>query len=511
MNSQRGRSTYQRTGLPPLDLSRVDLLGLIERDTRLRRVARTHGGEYAGPCPFCGGDDRFRVWPEHPSGRGEWWCRRCERGGDAVDYVRARHNLDFVSACEWLGLDLPGRDQRKQHISGAIGQAPPTNKHVEEKSLPLSTLDRKHQIMDGTPPPSEWQKAALKITAQCEAALWTASGAKARSWLSARGINEATCRAWRLGYHGEDDRIGDLYVPRGIVIPCFCGPALWYVKVRRPVPPFDGPKYWQVKGSKLTLFGLDRLAGRPEIVICEGELDATLLWQLAGDLVDVIAVAGATQRPNAQALLRLAEYRRWLVAFDNDDAGAEGADWWGFAARTRTARPLQGKDLTDFHLAGGDLRAWVEFLLAKEGQATPRGNADQAATVADAEAITLSETPPSTESAAAAEPPVLSVAAPSFEPTAAAETPAASEITASIVLEAPPPAPAEDAANTGSVQYPVALVWPANAKIAVISDQWRRLEDGRIEATYNDRDELAWCMEATRLLSTGQAGHETKD
>lgn len=31
----------------------IDLLELIGRDTRLKQVARTAGGEWAGPCPFC--------------------------------------------------------------------------------------------------------------------------------------------------------------------------------------------------------------------------------------------------------------------------------------------------------------------------------------------------------------------------------------------------------------------------------------------------------------------------
>ncbi len=472
MTDRHGQRPYQRTNLPPLDLARVDLLDLIERDTRLKRVARTHGGEYAGSCPFCGGDDRFRVWPEHPDGRGQWWCRRCERGGDAVDYVRARRNLDFVDACEWLGLDLPGRKQQQRRSSSRTGQTARTDSRSEEEP-PLRTpaLDRDHQIVDGAPPTEEWRGTALKAMAQCEAALWSASGAKARAWLNARGLIEATCRAWRLGYHSKDDRIGDLYVPRGIVIPCFFAESLWYVKVRRPVPPLPKPKYWQVGGSKLTLFGLDKLAGRPEIVICEGELDALLLRQIAGDLVDVIAVAGAAQRPNAQTLLRLAEYRRWFIAFDHDDAGAEGAAWWGFAARTRAVRPLQGKDLTDFHLAGGDLRAWVEFLLAREGQPVAVDGAGQVATEADMEMTVQPE---------AAPPTVLEASAAS-------------------------PAPAEDAANPSGVQYPVALVWPADAKVAVINGQWRRLEDGSIEAVYNDRDELAWCIETTKLLRQGGA------
>ena len=51
-------------------LAGVDLLAIAERDTALRKVAATNGGEWAGPCPFCGGDDRFRLWPQHPGGRG---------------------------------------------------------------------------------------------------------------------------------------------------------------------------------------------------------------------------------------------------------------------------------------------------------------------------------------------------------------------------------------------------------------------------------------------------------
>lgn len=47
-----------------IDQAHIDLLSLIQRDVRLKRVAGTHGGEYAGPCPFCGeGEDRLRVWP----------------------------------------------------------------------------------------------------------------------------------------------------------------------------------------------------------------------------------------------------------------------------------------------------------------------------------------------------------------------------------------------------------------------------------------------------------------
>jgi hypothetical protein len=52
----------------------VDLLALVGRVVALKRMASTNGGEYAGPCPFCGGTDRFHVWPAgDPPG---WWCRQ---------------------------------------------------------------------------------------------------------------------------------------------------------------------------------------------------------------------------------------------------------------------------------------------------------------------------------------------------------------------------------------------------------------------------------------------------
>jgi phage/plasmid primase-like uncharacterized protein len=79
----------------------IDLLDLVSRDTHLRKVANTCGGEWAGPCSFCAGRDRFRVQPE----RRRWWCRQCggERWLDAIDYVQRRGGIDFLNACRRLG------------------------------------------------------------------------------------------------------------------------------------------------------------------------------------------------------------------------------------------------------------------------------------------------------------------------------------------------------------------------------------------------------------------------
>lgn len=84
----------------------VDLLSLLSPLTELRKVSNSHGGEWHGPCPFCGGTDRFCVWPnEDPP---SWWCRSqgggqgCGKGGDAIRLVMEKHNVRFPDAVAML-------------------------------------------------------------------------------------------------------------------------------------------------------------------------------------------------------------------------------------------------------------------------------------------------------------------------------------------------------------------------------------------------------------------------
>ncbi len=59
-----------------------------------------------------------------------------------------------------------------------------------------------------------------------------------------------------------------------------------------------------------------------------------------------------------------------------------------------------------------------------------------------------------------------------------------------------PEAPARPAKR----QFPVTMHWPADAQIAVIGGQWRRLNNGEIEATYNDIEELRFCITVSQWL-----------
>ena len=66
------------------DVDILELLAGQPGERGLKRVASTNGGEWAGPCPLCGGEDRLRVWPN--ADRPGAWCRRCEASGDALSW-----------------------------------------------------------------------------------------------------------------------------------------------------------------------------------------------------------------------------------------------------------------------------------------------------------------------------------------------------------------------------------------------------------------------------------------
>jgi phage/plasmid primase-like uncharacterized protein len=135
---------------------RVDLLAVVARDTRLRKVAGTGRGEWAGPCPFCGGRDRFRVQPV----LGSWWCRQCggERWQDVVDYVVRRDGVSFVEACRLLGAssgELGARVDRRARgarVAGSLGLRRATELCLSEEHVPTAVWQKAARA------PASWER-----------------------------------------------------------------------------------------------------------------------------------------------------------------------------------------------------------------------------------------------------------------------------------------------------------------------------------------------------------------
>jgi CHC2 zinc finger/Toprim domain len=72
---------------------------LGRRGIQLKRI----GAELCGPCPVCGGRDRFAIHLK----RQVWNCRGCRRGGDVIEFVRHIDSISFDEAIRTLAGDRP--------------------------------------------------------------------------------------------------------------------------------------------------------------------------------------------------------------------------------------------------------------------------------------------------------------------------------------------------------------------------------------------------------------------
>ena len=375
-------STATHTQDLPANIDSVPtVLELAQRDTRLHRTSH----EWRGPCPMPGctcDNDGFRVMPL----KNRWACRGCcERGDSVVGYVMKRDAIGYRAACAKLGL-IPGA---------------PLPRHLEAVQEPTRDV--------GSP---EWCAVAKAAARRAFDQLWGAvrethspqgrlmgrftlppvpAAREALRFLAGRGIREDTARTWGLGFASGDPvllKLGpppwpSLSVPGpGLLMPWVAGGALWQVKIRILRPRPGGPKLLHPRWTDPTrndtcpppcaaphLFGADTLRGKDVAILVEGELDAVLLAQEAGDMVGVCTLGSASYSLPARALAHLLHLRRILLAYDSDDEGRRGASrlqarWPLLPLERIELPPGPWKDATDFHRAGGNLRTWVRYHLA---------------------------------------------------------------------------------------------------------------------------------------------------
>lgn len=88
---------------PRLEEARALALdGIADRLGLSSALARV-GPELVGPCPVCGGRDRFAI----NTRKATFLCRKCDGRGDGIDLVRFVLGLDFAGALRWLVGDAP--------------------------------------------------------------------------------------------------------------------------------------------------------------------------------------------------------------------------------------------------------------------------------------------------------------------------------------------------------------------------------------------------------------------
>jgi hypothetical protein len=82
----------------------ADILEIARRRGVLSKLKKI-GGEFEGPCPNCGGKDRFAINPRKISKHGKpglFGCRRCGAGGDVIDFEQFLNGTTFRDAIKNL-------------------------------------------------------------------------------------------------------------------------------------------------------------------------------------------------------------------------------------------------------------------------------------------------------------------------------------------------------------------------------------------------------------------------
>ncbi len=331
---------------------------IIEAGYQPQGKAGTHSKEFYSPCPFCkDGENRFLIWPDQQNRDGEYkggrfWCRVCDKSGDAITFLRLFYGMSYRHACTQLQIE------------------------PKQQNTPSSyfTVSQPKIVSN---PPETWMAKAREFVERVHQQLL--DHPKGKNMILSRGFSEDSISRFKFGYNpeillkerptwglpseirpnGTERRI---WLPMGIVIPTYFENQVIRIKIRRSDWK-EGDKigkYIEVPGSKQTpsIFGNTSLSCA---IVLESEIDALLIQQEASDLTYCIALSGATKPLDAETESVLKKTPRILFVPDFDLSGAAAwAKWKKKFHNILCILTPSEKSVGDYFQKGGDLRKWLQ-------------------------------------------------------------------------------------------------------------------------------------------------------
>lgn len=321
-------------------------------------LKRITANEMAGACPECGGKDRFRVFLS----KNRWWCRGCNKSGDAIDFLRDFRNKSFSEACQIVG--------ETEKLS-----------HCREKGCKSTPEPRKWQAVKKNEPAELYQRKAAEFIENTHKELLNQTDIL--QWLeSNRGINLDTVKKVKLGWNKSDSficrenwgleaisnetgRSKKLYLPCGLTIPVFRNNKLFRVKIRKHKVKEGENRYLFIAGGTQ----IPLILGTGDIMlVVESELDGILLSQETTG-VSCIAFGSCSNRPDVETVELLKKSSGILLSLDSDEAGAKAAfGWWKENFPESVLLPIPkkyGKDPSEAWKNKVSLQSWVNIGINK--------------------------------------------------------------------------------------------------------------------------------------------------
>jgi len=329
-----------------------------------KKASTTSGSEYHGPCPICGGTDRFRLQPNRAGKRctGFYACRQCKKANDK-DFAG-----DTISFC----MDVMGMNTEQAYErSNARRPEKPLIRLANERSFTPDTI---------APPSLQWQKQAASFVEWSHMQIFKQP--KVLQALEKRGLPLEAVLEYKIGWCSENNpekycqradwdlepevndkgELKNLWLPVGLVIPTIeKNGSVVRLKIRRRDWKLDDifPKYVAISGS---MKGLSIIGNTSHnfMIIVESELDAYAIDFFCSDFVFSVAVGGLNKKPD-NVTDYLAKKKELLICYDND--GEKGLsmyhDWHKLYPHASKFPTPIGKDIGEAIQQGLDLREWV--------------------------------------------------------------------------------------------------------------------------------------------------------
>ncbi len=329
----------------------VNLEELVSRYTSLSRSKN-------GPCPQCGGSDRFYI---HSGGK-RCGCRNCDLRGDAVDFMSRVENISKQKAASRLLSEVG------MHTVPDPGFS-----------------DKRRTWRD-----ESWQIEA-KLSIEAGQSGLTSGFAKfpatrpddsiGRDYVQSRGLALATCAAFQIGYtpaHFDPKENGKrpaMVIPgidsKGVVSGIkyrFCDSLAESDTTRR---------FTQKAGSESILFGIQNATGggtSRTLVALEGEWNALSVWQATReqgfDVLSVGAEKGLTPMRALKTFAAHMQYERVLLWFDKPECASAAQAAIPKAIPMKSPQGLDANAILQKHGHSG-LTKLIESVLGRsEGEPT---------------------------------------------------------------------------------------------------------------------------------------------
>jgi hypothetical protein len=282
----------------------TDLRELAERYTELRKETAQ---SLCGPCPKCGGTDRFWVKSDR------FACRQCNpSGGDVFAFFMWKDGVDFKGAVATItNAPMPSSPVKRT----------PATKPAQTEAWRAA----------------EWQRENVQLIQQAHRRLLDDADQQAqagRAYLLGRGLEPFTCKAFGLGFampwHSQLKRYEPaIAMPWYTITGTLRGVRFRFLKQYQIGTREDGS---HIKSDKQTsveglgqftgaLFGSQAIGGNipslATLIICEGELNAVSIWQLAhASHCNVLSLGSESAHMTPAMAAYAGQYARVLVWLD---------------------------------------------------------------------------------------------------------------------------------------------------------------------------------------------------